>query len=208
VTQSFTWAGYLVTGGPCTSVTGHWTLPRLTSTSGTSASAMWIGVDGLNDIHLLQAGTGQDVLRGRPDYFAWWEIRPAGFVRITSRSVRPGDRISATIGRVSTGRWRITISDARSGSVTIVRSYGGPGGSAEWMEEAPILGGQLVPLARHGPLTFDHGTLNGINPALVSGDRVALVRGGLTVSTPSTPDSDRDGFTLWQGSAAPAPPRS
>ncbi len=203
--RSSNWAGYIVDTTTYRSVSANWTVPRLESSSTFGYSAMWIGIDGVKDGNLIQVGTEQDTRGGRTRYFAWWEILPAPAVRIVGLSVQPGDHVSAAITHVSSGRWRMTITDSRSGSSTIVRSYGGPGASAEWIEETPLVNGLSAPLAPHGVVTFDHATVNGGNPRLAPGDAGALVRRRIQILTPSVPDSDRDGFSLRQSSTAPLP---
>ena len=194
--QSSNWAGYAVTAGRYASVTGQWTVPEVGAMPGLSASALWIGIDGVSDQHLIQTGTEQDSVNGRTEYNAWWEILPAAAVPITAFSVRPGDRMSAKIAQVSTGRWRITISDARSGSFSTTRAYGGTGSSAEWILEAPFLGRWQAQLAQLSSTGFDRTTVNGANPRLDRADEITLVQGDTTVATPSTPDTDHDGFSF------------
>jgi Peptidase A4 family len=206
--QSLDWAGYAVMGRHDTSVSGQWTVPRIGASSALTASALWIGIDGISDHHLIQTGTEQDSLNGRTEYYAWWEILPAAAVRITAFSVQPGDRISAKIAQVSAGLWRITISDARGGTFSTIRAYGGSGTSAEWIEEAPYLGRRQAQLAHLGAIGFDHATVNGANPRLSPADEITLVQNNAAAATPSGPDSDRDGFQLGQGAVGPAPPHS
>ena len=146
--------------------------------------------------------------RSAAQYSAWWEVLPAPAVRIRSLAVRPGDRMTARIERVGTNRWRITISDARGGSYTTVRAYAGPGTSAEWIEEAPVVGWRTAALATHGSTAFDNATVNGTDPRLIAADGGAMIRGDLLVEVPSRPDRDGNGFTLSQQGTAPAPPVS
>ena len=205
--RSSNWAGYALERGPYQSVSARWTVPHISATR-IGFSAIWIGVDGVSDGNLIQTGTEQDIRNGRATYFAWWEILPAPAVRITSFTVRPGDHMSATISQASAGRWRIAISDARTGGFTSVRRYGGRGSSVEWIEEAPLVDGRLAPLARHGSITFDHAMANGANPGLLPGDGGTLVRRGQQMLTPSLPDGDMDGFRLLESTAPPSAPLS
>lgn len=205
---SSNWAGYIVSGGTYTSVAGQWTVPRVYPMTHNASSGLWIGIDGVHDGHLIQVGTEQDFRDGAPRYFAWWEILPAPAVLITSFAVRPGDRIQASITKVGTGRWRITIRDAAGGSFSTIRSYTGRGGSAEWIEESPFVGGSIAPLARVGTATFDHALVNGANPRLTATEGGVLLRGSLRLATPSVPDADRDGFNVRRGAVAPSPPPS
>ena len=203
---SSNWAGYALAGGRHTSVSAQWTVPAVSATARPGYSALWVGIDGFTNDALIQAGTEADFYDGVVHYSAWWEILPAPAVTIHSLSVRAGDKVSVTIARVSAGRWRITIKDARSGSYTSTRAYSGPATSAEWIEEAPIVEGRATRLAVHGTVMFDDATLDGRNPRLASENGGAMIRRGILVDTPSAPDADANGFALAQQPVPPAPP--
>ena len=205
---SSNWAGYAVAGGPYSSVGAQWTVPAVSASYRGSFSALWVGIDGFTSSALIQAGTEADYFNGVAHYSAWWEILPAPAVTIRTLSVRPGDRMSVTITRVSSGRWRIVVKDARSGSYATTRAYSGSASSAEWIEETPIVGGRTTPLAVHGTVVFDRGTLNGTSPNLVPRDAGAMIRRGVLVDTPSAPDADGDGFALAEQATSPPRPRS
>jgi hypothetical protein len=204
---SSNWAGYAVAGGPYSSVGAQWTVPAVSVSYRRSYSAQWVGIDGFTSRALIQAGTEADYFNGATHYSAWWEILPAPAVTIRTLSVRPGDRMSVTITRVSSGRWRIVVKDARSGSYATTRAYSGSASSAEWIEEAPIVGGRTTLLAAHSTVVFDHASLDGRNPGLVSLDAGAMIRRGFLADTPSAPDADADGFALAeQATSPPGPP--
>src|SRR5215472_2026642 len=217
---SSNWSGYAVTGGPYTSITGSWTVTKVTGSSrGATYSSTWIGIDGFNDSNLIQTGTEADYYNGSAHYNAWWEILPAAETPIATISVQPGDVLSANIFKITSGtnagKWSITISDARGGqSFTTIQAYSGQLTSAEWIQEAPSVGGRIATLAQYGsPLTVDPGTVNGGNPGLVAADGGVMVQrhgffGSTQVSTPSNPDSDSDGFNMAYGSQTPAVPGS
>ena len=211
---SSNWSGYAVsssTAGTYSSITGQWTVPAVQATSGNSYSASWIGIDGFNNSSLIQTGTGQDYVSGRASYYAWWEILPAAETQITKFVVHPGDQMSATITKGSGSSWTITItdiSDGTGGSFTTTQSYSGPGTSAEWIEEAPTVGGRIATLAHYGSTTFDPGTVNGGNPGLVVADGGVMIQKRVQVSTPSLPDPKGDGFSIQYGSTVPAAPGS
>jgi hypothetical protein len=128
---------------------------------------------------------------------------------IPTLPVKPGDKMSAAVTRNSNGTWTITIRDTSTGGAfTTVQAYTGPGTSAEWIEEAPSVGGRTAPLAHYSsPQTFDPGTVNGANPHLTASNGGEMVQTRV-VSIPSNPDSDTDGFNVSYGSTAPAPPSS
>ena len=205
---SSNWAGYAVAGGPYSSVGAQWTVPAVSVSYRRSYSAQWVGIDGFTSRALIQAGTEADYFNGAAHYSAWWEILPAPAVTIRTLSVRPGDRMSVTITRVSSGRWRIVVKDARSGSYATTRAYTGSASSAEWIEEAPIVSGRTTLLAAHSTIVFDHASLDGGNPGLVSLDAGAMIRRGFLVDTPSAPDADADGFALAEQATSPPRPRS
>jgi hypothetical protein len=193
--QSSNWAGYIVGNGPYTKISGQWTVPAV-SASRTGFSAVWLGIDGVTNNHLIQVGTEQDSYAGQTVYSAWWEILPAAAVPIHSLHIHPGDRITATIAKSTGSTWKITISDAGHGSYTTTRTYGGHGTSAEWIVEAPVVDFRQAPLAEHGPVTFDHLTVNGKNPGLTSSESGVLVQFHRRVAVPTGPDAQRDGFTV------------
>jgi hypothetical protein len=189
------WAGYIVTDGPYTSVSGQWTVPSV-STSQSGYSAVWLGVDGVDNNHLIQVGTEQDSFFGHAHYAAWWEILPAPAVEIDGYRVRPGDRITASVKRVSANRWQIRISNATHWTYTTTRTYTGRGTSAEWIVEAPTVNSRQSQLARHGPVRFDHLLANGRNPKLDSSESGVLVQFHRQIVITSAPDAQRDGFTV------------
>jgi hypothetical protein len=207
--SSSNWSGYAVTGSGFNSVGGTWTVPAVARSRKATYSSNWIGIDGFNNSNLIQTGTESDYYNGAAHYGAWWEILPAAETVITTITVRPGDVMTAAITHGSGSSWTITIKDVTTGrSFTTVQSYSGQQTSAEWIEEAPSVGGRIAPLANYGTATFDPGTVNGGSPHLVASDGGAMVQKGVQVSTPSNPDGDADGFRTAYGSTAPAPPSS
>jgi peptidase A4-like protein len=204
---SSNWSGYAVTGSGFTSVSGSWAVPAVSPTKGNTYSSSWVGIDGFNNSNLIQTGTEQDYVNGAPRYSAWWEILPAPETVIPSLTVKPGDHIAATI--TSGPQWTITITDTTTGaSFTTQQAYSGAATSAEWIEEAPQVGGRVATLAHYGGTQFDSGTVNGANPALVASEGGVMVQHRAQVSTPSAPDLDADGFAVEYGATAPAAPAS
>lgn len=62
---STNWAGYADYSGTYTSATGSWQVPAL-STSTTGYSSVWVGVGGFSGSTVIQIGTEQDCLSGKP----------------------------------------------------------------------------------------------------------------------------------------------
>ena len=209
--SSSNWSGYALSGttGQYNSITGSWTVPTVQASKGPTYSSSWIGIDGFNNSNLIQTGTEQDYYSGSGHYSAWWEILPAAETVIPSMTVKPGDLMTASIKNDGNGNWTITINDVTENeSFTTTQAYTGPGQSAEWIQEAPTIGGHVAKLANYGQTTFDPGTVNGGNPGLVIADGGVMVQKNAQVSTPSAPDSDTDGFNIAYGSTAPAAPAS
>lgn len=207
--SSSNWSGYAITtGAPYTSVTGNWIVPAVSPSRGPTYSASWVGIDGFNNSDLIQTGTEQDYAQGGAQYAAWWEILPAAET-VINEPVQPGDHMSASIVNDGGGEWTITLSDTTEGwTFSTKQAYSGPGASAEWIQEAPTVGGHIATLANYGETTFNPGTANGGNPGLVTSDGGVMIQKGKQVSTPSVPDSDTDGFNIQYGSVSPSAPAS
>jgi hypothetical protein len=207
--SSSNWSGYAITGSGFNSITGYWVVPTVQPTSKPTYSSTWIGIDGFNNSNLIQTGTEQDYYSGSAHYAAWWEILPAPETVISGLTIHPGDTMYASIQNLGGGQWSIYIKDVTTGqSFTTQQAYSGPQTSAEWIQEAPTVGGRIATLAHYGATTLDPGTVNGGNPGLVTADGGVMVQNGSQVSTPSVPDGDTDGFNVQYGSAQPTPPAS
>ena len=119
------------------------------------ASATWIGIDGGPDSpdSIIQTGTAQITEDGATSYTAWYELYPAP--PVTLGNVSPGDQMSATIMQNGTDNWTMQLQDVSTGANYVEPNvaYGGPGDSAEWIEELPTAVGS--PTAPVGQLRFD-----------------------------------------------------
>jgi hypothetical protein len=141
---STNWAGYVVSprhARAFTSVSGTWTVPATTCTSGQSGySAVWVGLGGYRQSskRLEQVGSESDCdSRGRPVYAAWWEIVPAAPVSIQI-GVHPGDTVSASAtvaGHAVTLRLRDLTSGKRFSTTRRVSAT--DASTADWIVEAP-----------------------------------------------------------------------
>jgi hypothetical protein len=207
--SSSNWSGYAITGSGLSAATGSWVVPAVSASRKATYSSSWVGIDGFNNSSLIQTGTEQDYYNGSAHYDAWWEILPAAETVISSISVHPGDVFSASVTKGSGSSWTITITDNTTrASFTTTQTYTGPQTSAEWIQEAPTVGGRVAPLAHYGQTVFDPGTVNGANPGLTAADGGVMVQKGVQVSTPSNPDGDTDGYNVAYGSTQPSPPAS
>jgi hypothetical protein len=172
-------------------------------------SSTWVGIDGFlrHDYNLIQAGTEQDWVDGTAFYQAWWEILPAYETPITSITVHPGDTMSVSITQGGS-QWTIVVTDITTGqSFTTNQFYQGALRSAEWIQEAPTVGRHIASLADYGTVDFTQVTANGANPDLASSDSGVMVkRSGAVISSPSPPDTAKNGFAVAFGSVAPPAP--
>jgi hypothetical protein len=221
----YNWSGYAqaVTKGTIyKSVTDTWKVPTVnTSVSGDQDSSDWVGIGGFKsgDTTLVQAGTEADNIGGTAEYDAWTEILPASEVVVPGLTIHPGDTIKTTVALVS-GKWKMTVKDVttgKSGGRTV--KYHSSEVSVEAVHERPEVGGSLSDLAQTTNVTFDpgkYGTSATPTKALLvpaSGatvDQMFMVNNTDTaiVASPSSPDSDNDGFAVADGSTSPPPPSS
>ena len=215
--QSNNWSGYnqgtLEQGGTLFhSIGAQWTVPTATQhTSGQAEySSDWIGIGGgcidsgctVTDPTLIQAGTEQDVAaNGSASYSAWWEVIPGPSLTITSMTIHPGDRMSASIGETipDSEVWTITISDLSDGqSYSTTVPYSSSHATAEWIQETPLILGTGAGFAALPNLTspqFDLATVNGAPANLKPSEEIQLIdSNGSVIGTPSAPNSTHDGF--------------
>jgi Peptidase A4 family len=183
---STNWSGYAVTGGRFTSVSAAWTQPSATC-SGTAYSSFWVGLDGDTSNTVEQTGTDADCSGSTPQYYAWYEMYPKFPVNLRY-TVRPGDKMSASVTTDGRGGFTLTISDATQGwsNTTNARLKSAKLASAEVIAEAPSSSGGVLPLANFGTVSFSNAKANG-----------AL----LTSSTPNI-----DPITMQSGSTVKAQP--
>ncbi|HVC22677.1 MAG TPA: G1 family glutamic endopeptidase [Candidatus Dormibacteraeota bacterium] len=208
IASNAAWSGYVEESGSDTRITGTFTVPSLTTPilAGTNLSE-WVGVDGYGNSSLIQAGVDEypdASAAGGFDVMPWWEIVPAPETPISlATAVRPGDSLTVVIGQLSGTLWQITLTDNTTGhSFSTVQTYSGPGGTAEWIVEAPTDSstGQVYPLASYSPTTFSAISDNGPN-SLETG--LAIVQNGADVSSPSALGSGGTSFTMTYGSSNP-----
>ena len=229
VGTSSNWSGYVAMGSqPYTGVAGTFTVSSLVT--GTPASDLmdeWVGIDGFNNAWLIQAGIMESMLPCQgttvdqtapynPNEFyicPWTFLIANGQAAqgpIPQLTIAPGDSVTVTIGQVSTSAcpsatecWGIRVQDNTTGQFSVTdQPYSGPGSSAEWIVEAPLVNGAPAPLGDYSPeVTFS--ALGASGPAATL-DEVIMVQNGVQVSTPSALDST--GFNVAYGDVAPPPP--
>jgi hypothetical protein len=212
--QSSNWFGYnqgaLEPGKTLfNSITGTWTVPTATQhTSGQDESSSdWIGIGGgcmdtsctATDSTLIQTGTEQDVSStGAASYSAWYELVPAPSITITNMTVSPGDTMSASIKEVvnDSNAWTITLTDVtRNESFSTTVPYSSTHGSAEWIEETPLVVGTNAGFAALPNLSttpFTSATANGAPANLQAAEEMDLTdSNGNVIGAPSAPKSSQ-----------------
>jgi hypothetical protein len=162
---SSNWAGYAVsrTGTTFRRVSATWVQPTVSCTAPVRASvAYWVGLGGLHTSSraLEQAGTEGDCDRnGVVHYSAWYELVPAGSVRV-HLAVRPGDQIFASV-TVAGHAVQLALADRTTGATfsKTLRAATLDTTSVEWIAEAPSVcdaAGRcfIQPLAAFDPVSF------------------------------------------------------
>ena len=153
------WSGYALAGNGFTGVTGTFNVPApLKSASCLEETSVWVGIDGLHNHDLLQAGVAERgftvprrrtqttwpapgvaplLCGGRAQIYAWWEDLPSGPVQV-ALPVRVGDRVTVSIFKMSPGWWALALHDLTAKqSFFLAQRYDGPQTSVEWVVEAP-----------------------------------------------------------------------
>ena len=165
---SSNWSGYVAETNlsrpqpnSVTEVNGSWIVPKVTGPStGSTYSAVWVGIDGAGNSTVEQDGTSEDVINGQPVYQAWWEMYSSGTQQpgqvISSMTVEPGDSITASVQYITSGAYAgqfylsIVDNSRPNDSFSIYASsaqYQSPlaqRSSAEWIVEAPEVGGSIA----------------------------------------------------------------
>ena len=229
---SFNWSGYAQhdPGGTYKAIRDTWTVPTVnTKLAGNQYSSDWVGIGGLSDSTLVQAGTEADNIGGKAKYDAWTEILPAAEVVIPGLTIKPGNKIMTRVEEITAGTWTMTVDDlttGKSGGKTV--TYSSSGASAEAVHERPCIAdgctstADLATLSHTTNVRFDPGDFSTAAPGTLVWDPLLTPATGATldeiimvndsntahIATPSKPDSDSDGFTVAYGSKAPPPPSS
>jgi hypothetical protein len=184
---STNWSGYAVTGGRYTSVSASWTEPSV-SCSGTAYSSFWVGLDGDTSSTVEQLGTDADCSGSTPQYYAWTEMYPKYPVNL-SGTVRPGDKLSASVTTNGSGSFTLKITDSTEGwsSTTNAKLHSAALASAEVIAEAPSSRSGVLPLANFGSVSFTGATANGTEMDKLSGlDPITMASGSTVKAQPST----------------------
>jgi hypothetical protein len=168
---STNWSGAVVfapSGKSFSWLQGDWVVPDVGApTEGKwYYAASWIGIDGDGSGDVCQAGIECEVYRSGSSVtrsiYPWWEWFPLPEVQITNFPVASGDMVTMVLcanpGAGSTAA-TVFMTNRTTGVSTSV-GFSAPtgtslnGNSAEWVVEAPTVGGSQSSLADYGEVFF------------------------------------------------------
>ncbi|HLY27885.1 MAG TPA: G1 family glutamic endopeptidase [Aggregatilineales bacterium] len=213
-THSDNWSGYIVDpanfrSGVVTEVGGQWSVPVVTCGKVDTASAIWIGIDGVTDPTVEQTGTSQECVSGQAVYCAWVELFPRPLRDVVNFSVAPGNVIQATIVYDVRQGFTLSLKNLSTGQdFSVSRSVSrARRRSVEWIVEAPATtDGSILRLANSGRMQFTNASaiLNGHKGAINDGTwqygaEIMADQDGTIKAQPSTLSSDGSNFSvIWR----------
>ena len=152
------WSGYAVTGSDFTNAKGSWIVPKVDcTTTPSSYSAFWVGIDGYSSTTVEQTGTISYCSGKTAAYYAWYEFYPQPSFDIASVPVTPGDKMSASVTYNGTEFTTVITNETTGKSYTkSAKVAGAKRSSAEWIAEAPCCTatGGILPLSDFGTGEF------------------------------------------------------
>lgn len=202
------WSGYADTGTGYSKVSSSWTEPSVTCGSSQTLAAFWVGIDGYSSNSVEQGGTLAQCSGGTAQYFSWWEHYPVNSVQLVGSSVKPGDKITASVIRSGTS-YTVKVTDATHTANSFSKTFTCSAAncadtSAEWIAEAPSDSSGVLPLAH-----FSKWTASGDAVATTSKsgsissfpDDEITMKGSDTKATPSALNSAGNSFSVtWDHS--------
>jgi hypothetical protein len=214
---STNWSGYADTGSGFSSVAAKWTQPKISNcaTGGAlKAAVFWVGIDGFSSSSVEQGGTGAICGQGTPlTYFTWWEMFPTNSIQAVGVTVKPGDKISASVVRSGT-KYTIKVTDSTTAgnsftkSATCQVSGGCKNSSAEWIGERPSTSSGPVPLPKFSTWTVTAATVKaGSKSGTIKSfpdDEITMFNkpGGHVLAKPSALNSAGNSFKdVWKASS-------
>jgi hypothetical protein len=177
--SSSNWSGYDVTGTGASHVVGSWTQTAATCRHNENSwSSPWVGIDGDTSNTVEQIGTDTDCSRGKPAYYAWYEMYPKSLV-VINMTVTPGDSYTGEVTAGAPGQYTLKLTDNTTNATfsTVQSAPGALNASVEWIMEGPSNNG----LTNFGTVSFTGaaGAINGQNgllgSALTNPDPITMV---------------------------------
>jgi len=182
-TGSFNWSGYADTATKAqtfTKVSGAWTAPSVTCNAEDQITSNWVGLDGFNSNTVEQLGTVGWCFQGTPTYFTWYEMFPAGLTEVGA-SLKPGDKISASVTRTGTSyALKLTDSTTSGNNISVTKTCAlatCTDTSAEWISERPSFSIGIAPQAKYNAFKLTSGsvTANGKTTSIGAGPGVNAI---------------------------------
>ena len=162
---AYNWSGYADTSGThqaFTKVSGSWTTPSVTCSAEDQITSNWVGLDGFNSNTVEQLGTLSWCFQGKPVYFTWYEMYPAGTTEVGT-TVQPGDKIAASVTRTGTSyALKLTDSTHTGNNISVTKTCAAAtcvDTSAEWISERPSFSIGIVPQAHYNAFKLTSGSV-------------------------------------------------
>jgi hypothetical protein len=193
---STNWSGsvaFAAKADECTFVAGQWTVADPNTPAGKSGafySSSWVGIDGDGSGDVLQAGTESDIINGSKQVYVWWEWYPDYEMAINNFPVSGGDTMYCLICVQSSTKAGIYLANESTNnytsfSITAPKGTTLVGNCAEWIVEAPTVGGQQSTPPDYGVVYFDEaiaGTKKGALLNAFNAVPIDMVSGSNTLS--------------------------
>lgn len=178
-------------------VQGDWVVPNVFAPKQNQwfYCASWIGIDGDGSSDVCQIGVECEIYQSGSSItrhiYPWWEWYPLPEVQITNFAVSPGDMITAllcTSGATATSATAFLTN--RTSGLSTSFTFNAPSGtqlvgnSAEWVVEAPTVGGSQSQIADYGEVFFSvcEAVTNSTTIEGGTGDDINLSASGSVVS--------------------------
>jgi hypothetical protein len=172
---SSNWSGYIAQNGVYTGVSATWTIPVITPSTTIASNATWVGIGGKSSNDLIQAGDYEIANSDGVTYQAWYELLPGDSTPI-NLAVSPGDSLSVAILETSEDTWNIVLTNnTTKQQFEQTVNYTSSLSSAEWIQERPLINGELSTLSGFTPVTFTGATV------VENGQRVTMSIGGAQI---------------------------
>jgi hypothetical protein len=151
------WSGYAATSGTYTGVSATWIVPQVDGNNNYGIDATWVGIGGVHNRDLIQAGTQGFVDRsGGVSYQTFFETLP-DVAQQLPLDVKAGDSVSVSLQQQQPGQWLISLKNNTSGqNYQMTQNYDSSLSSAEWIEEAPSGLRRILPLDNFGTVQFSN----------------------------------------------------
>lgn len=208
---SVNWSGYAAdSGSTYTAVGSTWTVPtpNASSANGLATDATWIGIGGMKETGLIQAGTAANVQNGRVEYDAWYETLPSAAVTIPL-AIHGGDSVTVSLTETSTNVWHLSFKDTTTGGdYEKDIQYSSSRSSAEWIEEMPMAGSShstsFLTLDNFGSVRFtnSYAVVDGVRKSIAdTGAQPITMAGGRQVALATPSELANDSFTVTRSTS-------